>query len=567
MKKILNNTLNTKNIGQEITLFGFVDKIRKLSDLNFVDLRDESGLIQLIFQTLKIDFTKESVLEVKGIVVARKTPNKNLKTGEIEINVKSYKVLSRAKNLPFVINDINETNEDLKLKYRFLDLRSKTLQNNLRLRHKVIKSMRNYLDDQDFINIETPILGKITPEGAKDFIVPSRKKGLFFSLPQSPQLYKQLLMASGFEKYYQIAKAFRDEKSRKDRQLEFTQLDIEMAYADEKFVIELTENILKKIFNDLNLNIEIPFKKMNYDEAINNYGSDKPDLRYDYKLQDFSHLIKKMESNILKNSQMLKILTIPFNIDKKQFKILEEEAKKNHAKGLLYANFANNQSTSGNFKNFFEEDLKIINDNLNSSIQEKHAIFAIFGNSEDVNKGLGSVRTKLNELLNFEKKDFAFVWIENWPLFEIDEDTKKIQAAHHPFTMMQKEYISSFDEKPMLAKARAYDIVLNGYELGGGSIRINDFEIQNKMFKTLGLSEKQIESQFGFFLKAFQFGFPPHGGIAIGIDRLISILSNAKSIREVIAFPKNSKGYDPFSDAPSKLENDLLDEYGIKIME
>ncbi|AAT27760.1 aspartate--tRNA ligase [[Mycoplasma] mobile] len=567
MKTILNNTITIKHVDEKVTVYGFVEKIRKLGEIIFVDLRDESGILQIVFESSNIDFTKESILEIIGIVSKRKSINTNLQTGEIEIKVNSYKVLSLAEELPFEINSSNETNEELRLKYRFLDLRSKKLQENIRLRHKVTRSMRNFLDRNNYINIETPNLGRITPEGAKDFIVPSRKKGFFFSLPQSPQLYKQLLMASGFEKYYQIARAFRDEKSRKDRQLEFTQLDIEMAYAKEEIVIHLIENLFKEIFTDLNIDIKIPFPKMNYDDALNQYGSDKPDLRYEYKLQDFSHLIPKFNSKVFKNVKSLKIIIIPYNITKKQFEFLEEEAKQNHSKGLLYANFEKNKAISGNFFQFFKSELEIIQGELKHNFKEKFAILAIADDLEIVNQALGSVRVKLDEFFDFEKKDFAFTWVINWPLYEFDKEVNKFQAAHHPFTMPQLEYLDNFDKKPMEAKSRAYDIVLNGYEVGGGSIRINDLEIQKRMFRTLGLSEKQIEEQFDFFLTAFKYGFPPHGGIALGIDRLLSILTNSTSIRDVIAFPKNSKGIDPFTKAPSKLENELLKEYGIIIKE
>ncbi len=563
MKKINNGELTIKNLGDQVTLKGFVANKRKMGGVMFIDLRDRWGITQLVVKNNEEEISKESVLEVTGKVIKRVDANENIATGEIEIDVESITVLSKAQQLPFIIHDELDAKEDTRLRHRYLDLRRPVMQEKIILRHKVNKAFRDFLDAKDFLEIETPLLSKSTPEGARDFLVPTRDEAKFFALPQSPQIYKQLLMASGFEKYFQIARAFRDEDSRKDRQPEFTQLDIELSYASEEDVKVLIEDMFKTVFAKIGNKIETPFERMDYEVAMNTYGSDKPDLRFENTLNDVTKYFKETEFNVFKTASVIKMVRIDEVLSGKQIKLLEEEAKKNGAKGMAWASWdkETEEAKGPGFKFFADETAKI-----NSDLGYDGGTLLFIADELDVvNNALGAIRVKLNEFFNLASDEFKFVWIENWPMFEIDSETNKLTAAHHPFTAPSDEFVSSFDKEPAKAIAKAYDLVLNGFEIGGGSVRINDIDVQRRMFAAVGLDEKQVESQFGFFLEAFKYGLPPHAGAAFGIDRLIMILTNSNSIREVIAFPKNANASAVMENSPSVVSDKQLDEYNIKM--
>ena len=564
MKKILNNSLNLKNVNQQVELYGFVQEKRKMNDLLFVDLRDKSGIIQIVIQDINKQFNKESVLKINGKVVERKAKNPYLKTGEIEVIVENYEVISNAlKTLPFVIKDSLEAKEETLLNYRFLDLRRNKMQKNLFLRSKLSNDLRQFLIEKDFVEIDTPLLSKSTPEGARDFLVPTRKHNSFFALPQSPQLYKQMLMASGFEKYFQFAKVFRDEDSRKDRQPEFTQLDIELSYANEQEIKDFIEKLVKEALEKNGFKIQTPFEKMDYDFAMNKYGNDHPDLRFDLQIQNFTSYFQNSDFQILKNAPVVKGLVLDEIISKKQAKMLEEIAKKNKSKGLLWVSKDSKTNVlQGKNISLIEKEIN----QISQSFSGDWTIFLVGDSNENTNQALGAIRVKLNELFELANdKILKFVWIENFPLFEKEENDKHFKALHHPFTSPQEAFLNSFDKDLHKAKARAYDLVLNGFEIGGGSVRINDLNIQKRMFKALGLTEEEITEQFGFFMKIFDYGLPNHLGFAFGLDRLLMILSNANSIRDVIAFPKNAKGMAVLEKAPSEVSQSQLEEYNLKI--
>ena len=566
MKQFKNNELRISDAGKEVILYGFVANKRKMGELTFIDLRDRWGITQLVLKGELKAFTKESVLKVTGKVVERQDKNPDLPTGDIEIEVSSLEVLSVAEQLPFIIHDELEAKEDTRLRHRYLDLRRPTMVSNIVIRHKVNKAIRDFLDTKDFLEIETPLLSKSTPEGARDFLVPTRKNGHFFALPQSPQLYKQLLMASGMERYFQIARAFRDEDSRKDRQPEFTQLDIEMSFVDEKQVQDLVEEMIAFVWNKLGKQIKLPFERMDYDEAIERFGSDKPDLRFGNELIEVTDDFADTEFNVFKSAKSIKMIYIDKVLTKKQIKSVEEIAKKNGAKGLAWASYdGTDEGKEGPGFKFFKKELHIVT--------EKHSIgtgtLLFVADKYDVTtQSLGAVRTWLAEEFDLiSNKEDKFVWIVNWPLFEYDEETKKYSASHHPFTSPSLRTLDSFDTDKKNAKARAYDLTLNGFEIGGGSVRISDKHVQTRMLEAVGLTKDEADSQFGFFLEAFKYGLPPHAGIAFGVDRIIMILSDSNSIRDVIAFPKNANGIAVMEDAPSKSSKEQLAEYNIKVVD
>ncbi|MFV8475801.1 aspartate--tRNA ligase [Mycoplasma sp. VS403A] len=563
MKKTINNNqLRLADAGKKVTLYGWVANKRKFGEISFVDLRDKFGVTQLVFNT-PITFTKESVLEVNGTVVERKDKNPDLPTGEVEVVVDSYNVLSTSKEqLPFQIRDDIDVKEELRLEYKFLDLRRPVMQNTLKLRNDIIFAIREYLQSEAFTEVETPILSKATPEGARDFLVPTRNKAnAFYALPQSPQLFKQLLMIASLEKYYQIARCFRDEDSRKDRQPEFTQLDIEVSFMDvesfQSYIEGLFKYFMKKV---MNVELQIPFERVKYDECIDKYGTDKPDFRYGNELVSIPEFCQASDFNIIKSASSIRLLKIDEIISKKDFKKLEEIAKKNKVKALFYFTVENFQIAESNFAS--KVPASEIETLIKSQNNQNGTYLICADKYENASQALGALRVELNSWYGWAKDEYNFKWIVDWPMFEYDEENNSWAAAHHPFT----QFDNTLEELDTLPKeqirARSYDLVLNGFELGSGSARIYDEKMQEKMFEMIGLSKQDQQNKFGFFLKAFEYGVPPHCGIGLGIDRLVMILSNHKTIRDVIAFPKNSKNEDLMTQAPSNVEvNQLADVY------
>ncbi|QJR44146.1 aspartate--tRNA ligase [Mycoplasma miroungirhinis] len=558
MKTLFNNEINSQMVDSVVTLYGWIATKRKFKSQLFVDLRDRSGIIQIIFQNVSDPkLTKESVIKITGKVQKRLEANVDIENGDIEILVSEYEILNSSEQIPFEITKDESANEDLRLQYRFLDLRSQKMQYNIALRHKVALETRKFFDQEGFLEIETPILSKSTPEGARDYLVPTRKKGKFFALPQSPQLYKQLLMASGFERYFQIARVFRDEDLRKDRQPEFTQIDFEMSFVDKEDLFKLVENYYKHIFNSIGLNLEIPFKRMDYFYSLDKYGNDKPDTRFKYLLEDISD--KFNDANTYKAIYFDKKESL--NVNK-----VFELAKKNQAKNFIIVEIENK-----NFKNIFNLNNTLdetkLKDIFQKNIFDNGYLFISFGKYNDVIKSLGAIRTYLNEEFKLaNNNEFHFVWIVNWPMFELKEDTNEYEPAHHAFTMIDPStyhYLENHEYDKV--KAQSYDLVLNGFELGSGSVRIYDYNLQKLMFEHLKLSAKEIESKFGFFLKSFKYGLPPHCGMAFGMERILMILTQSESIRDVIAFPKNAKGLDLLSNSPSEVTDFQLSEYSLKL--
>lgn len=555
MKQYENIDILKLKENDQVILYGWANKIRKMGSFNFVDLRDRSGIVQLIFED-KITFTKESVLEVEGILKVRKNPNKNIPTGNYEVKVTKYKVLSLAKEIPFEISDDLEAKEDTRLQYRFLDLRRPKMFQNLLLRHKVIKTARDWFEKNKFLEIETPILSKKTPEGARDYIILTRNQNKVFALPQSPQLYKQLLMVSGIERYFQLSRAFRDEDMRKDRQPEFTQLDIEMSFINEEDIFTLMEDLFVEIMKTINIKVTKSFLRMSYYDAIDHYGIDKPDLRFGYQLKELTHYFKKTSLPLFTGAKSIKAIIFDQELSNKNIKILEEIALKNKTDKLITIKITNTTFLANNLNDAIASELNAIIQDF--QITNATLIIAR-GEYENTTQSLGAVRNKLNELFALANPhEYRFVWITDWPMFEISDG--QLVPCHHPFTAPTLETIQYLESEPMKVKARSYDLVLNGFELSSGSIRIHDHQLQHQMFQILKLSEKEIENKFGFLLKAFQFGVPPHGGIAFGLDRLVMILAQENSIREVIAFPKNANGIDVMIDAPSEVDDEELKE-------
>ncbi|MGL4343522.1 MAG: aspartate--tRNA ligase [Metamycoplasmataceae bacterium] len=560
MKKT--NNLETLNmpINSKVTLYGWVSSIRKLGNLNFVILRDRSASIQLILNS-KINFTKESVLKVSGIIQKRKSTNDNIETGSIEIIVDEYEILSLARELPFELSDKVNVKEDTRLKYRYLDLRKPEMYQNLKLRHKLIKAFRDFLDSEDFLEIETPILSKSTPEGARDYLVPTRNKGTFFALPQSPQLYKQLLMSSGIEKYFQLAHVFRDEDLRKDRQPEFTQLDIELSFAEEEDIFALSEKMFKFAFDKIGIKIKTPFARMTFKEAIDKYGSDKPDTRFELFLQEGNDIFFKTTSPLLKDKESIKFLILHHEITGSNIKLLEEIATKNKVNKLITIKIYNFKYNENSFNLSISKELDLI---IKNHKLENGTIFLVADYYKNTTQSLGAIRNKLNDFYQFANDDeYNFLWVVDFPLFE--EENGKIIAMHHPFTSPTKDTIEYLNSNLLKVNARSYDLTLNGFELSSGSVRINNLDLQKKIFNILNLNEKQIQDKFGHFLDAFNYGFPPHAGTAFGIDRILMIITKSQSIRDVIPFPKNTHGYDMMFDSPSLVDDSSLEDLSIII--
>ncbi|WP_330463597.1 aspartate--tRNA ligase [Metamycoplasma gateae] len=555
MKTTYCGKLNLNNLNEKVELFGWIANKRKFKNQMFVDFRDSSGIVQLVFTNVSDPLlTKESCLKVSGIVQKRLEINPDLETGEIEIFVSDYKILNSSKQIPFDIdnNKTNSANEDLRLEYRFLDIRNQKVSENLRLRHKLLLLMRNFFDKKGFIEVETPILGKSTPEGARDYLVPTRKKGKFFALPQSPQLFKQLLMAGGVEKYFQLARVFRDEDLRKDRQPEFTQLDIEISFASQEDIFTLCEEMWNSVLTELGFKISKKFPRMDFDYSMKHYGNDKPDTRYEFLIQDYSEQFRHKF-----NRKFVKAIIFDRDVNE-NIKLINETFKKNNGDffEILDLSCATCEVGIGLSKT---EEAK--------NNKKSYALISSGDIEEDVLKSLGAIRTLLNDLYNLaDPKKLNFLWIVNWPMFEMDKETKRYVPAHHPFTQFEEDSLkyletSEFDK----VKAKSYDLVLNGFELGSGSIRIFDIKTQKTMFDILNISEKEQNSRFGFFLKSFEYGLPPHCGIAFGIERILMILTNSTSIRDVIAFPKNAKGVDLLTSAPSDISKEQLLEYNLEI--
>lgn len=571
-----NGDLRLENVNEHVELVGWVAKKRNFGQLVFIDLRDRSGICQLVFdesmsEALK-DIRNEYVLSVSGTVLQRKDANPDLKTGEIEVKVEKFEIINKAKTTPLIIADETDALEDTRLQYRYLDLRRPVMQNKLIMRHKITRSMREYLDNNDFIEIETPMLGKSTPEGARDYLVPSRvHPGSFYALPQSPQLYKQLLMIAGFERYYQFARCFRDEDLRADRQTDFTQVDIETSFLSEVEIQTMMEEMMVKLMKEVKgIDIQAPFLRLSYEEAMNRYGSDKPDNRFGYELQDITEIFKNSEFKVFKdcidNGGVIKTIVIDnfSSITRKEIDKYTELAKKNGAKGLVVLKAQDNELTGSARKFLSEDEVKALYDTL--SLKDKDVLFIVSDQWTKTCNVLGALRNEIGYKLGLKKKDeFSFLWVTDFPMFEWSEEQQRYVACHHPFTQPKEEDIPLLDTDIAKVKANAYDIILNGYELGGGSLRIYDNDLQERIFEILGMSEEEIHNKFGFFIDAFQYGTPPHGGLAFGLDRIAMILSESDSIRDVIAFPKNANAKCPMSKAPTPVDPAQLEELHIEI--
>lgn len=575
--------LRIANVGEEVILNGWVQKKRNLGGLVFVDLRDIRGISQIIFDTNVSEeaFNKaeklgsEYVVAVKGIVRERQSKNPNMPTGDIEIEATELRILSKSETPPIYIKDNDNVSEDLRLKYRFLDLRKPSMQRNLMIRSNVARIVRNYLTDNNFTEIETPFLIKPTPEGARDYLVPSRvNQGKFYALPQSPQLFKQLLMVSGMDRYFQIVKCFRDEDLRADRQPEFTQIDCEMSFVDEEDVMSIMEKMLQDIFKQtLNIDIELPLPRMTYKEAMERYGSDKPDTRFGLEFVNISDIVKECGFGVFANAASdengsvrgINVKGGAEAFSKKGMKKLEEHAKTYKAKGLACIKVTEEGIDSPISKFFSEEEIKAILEKMEA--ESGDLLLFVADKNAVVYDALGQVRLEVGRKLDLmDKNKYNLLWVTEFPLFEKDEETGRMIAMHHPFTSPLDEDIDGLEnEDKTNLRAKAYDIVLNGYEIGGGSVRISNSDVQKKMFKALGLSEEEANNKFGFLLEAFKYGVPPHAGLAFGFDRLIMLLTGADNIREVIAFPKNQNAIDPMTNAPALAEEAQLEELCIKV--
>lgn len=574
--------IDIEYVGEVVTLNGWIDTRRDHGGLIFIDLRDRSGLIQIVFSPevnqeafhLAEQVRSEYVVAVKGKVCKRplETENPNLKTGKIEIYVEKMEVYSAARTPPFYIEDGIEVDETLRLKYRYLDLRRPEMRDNLMLRHRIIKIMRDFLDNNGFLEIETPILTKSTPEGARDYLVPSRvHPGEFFALPQSPQIFKQLLMVAGMERYFQIARCFRDEDLRADRQPEFTQLDMEMSFIDEEDIFTLVEKLMQEIFaGGTSQQISIPFPRLSYEEAMEKYGSDKPDLRFGLEIKDITEIVKdvdfKVFSSAVKAGGVVRALNAKTcgSFTRREIDELGDLAVQNGARGMAWIVVGEKELKSPITKFFSEEKIQ----QLLAAVEAEPGDLLLFAadQTDVVARVLGSLRLELGKRLGLiDEKQLNFVWVVDFPLLEYDQDEKRYIAVHHPFTSPRVEDFDLLDKSPGEVKARAYDLVLNGTEIGGGSIRIHRRDWQEKMFSLLGLSQEEAEDKFGFMLEAFQYGTPPHGGIAFGIDRLLMIMSGRHSIRDVIAFPKTQSASCLMTEAPSGVSPRQLRELALKI--
>ncbi len=576
-------TLSEKEIGQTVVVAGWAQKTRDKGALVFIDLRDRTGIVQLSFdeRTDREVFSKaqsvraEYVLMAKGTVVKRESVNTEIATGGIEVFVEELKILSVAQTPPFPITDNTDVKEDLRLKYRYLDLRRNTMQQTLRFRHQIVKAARDYYDENGFLEIETPILIKSTPEGARDYLVPSRvHPGSFYALPQSPQQYKQLLMLSGFDRYMQIARCFRDEDLRADRQPEFTQIDMEMSFVDEEDVMEVNEGFLKYLFKRvLNIEVKTPFLRMPYDEAMARYGSDKPDTRFGMELVDLSDVLKNSGFQVFSSAlsaggsvRAINAKGLSSKLPRKKIDKLADVVKTYRAKGLAFTRMTEDGVSSSYEKFLTEEEIQAVREKLDAKTGDVILIVADARN-DIVCESLGQLRCYLAREFDLIPQDaFNFLWVTDFPLFEYDEENKRWSAKHHPFTMVKDADVDKLLTDPEHCYAKAYDIVLNGNEIGGGSIRINDPEIQERMFAALGYSKEQAEERFGFLINAFSYGAPPHGGMAYGLDRLVMVMLGKDNIRDVLAFPKVQNASELMTDCPAEVDKQQLDELHISII-
>ncbi len=571
--------LNMKSVGTEVTLCGWVQKSRDLGGMTFIDLRDRYGITQLVFnmethaalcqEARKLG--REFVIQVSGTVTERSNKNLQIPTGEIEILVEEIKVLNPSEVPPFTIEDDTDGGEELRMKYRYLDLRRNAMKKSLQLRHQMTQEVRNYLNSENFIEIETPVLIKSTPEGARDFVVPSRRNpGQFYALPQSPQTFKQLLMVAGFDRYFQIVKCFRDEDFRADRQPEFTQIDCEMAFVEQEDILRVFEGLTKDLLLKIKaVKTDGPFPRLSYTDAMEKYGSDKPDIRFDMCIKELSATAKGKGFQVFDSVEYIGGICAKGcgEYSRKQLDALTDFVKRPQigAKGLVYVKYLPDGTLKSSVDKFYsEQELKKWMDLFNARPGDLLLVMA--GDKSGTLNALGELRLEMSSMLDLTSKEiFAPLWVIDFPLLEWDEETKRFYAKHHPFTSPRPEDIALLDSDPAQVRANAYDLVINGVEIGGGSIRIHDRSLQQKMFKTLGFSEEQAEEQFGFLMNAFRYGAPPHGGIAFGFDRLVALFAGLESIRDVIAFPKNNAGRDIMIDTPARVEEELLKELSLRI--
>ena len=569
--------VRSEHVGQEITLKGWVSRRRDLGGLIFIDLRDREGIMQLVINPENVakevmeiaeSLRSEYVIEVTGKVEARTQANDKLATGAVELHVENLTVLNTAQTTPFEIKDGIEANDDTRLRYRYLDLRRPEMLANLKLRAKVTHSIRNYLDELEFIDVETPFLTKSTPEGARDYLVPSRvNQGHFYALPQSPQITKQLLMNAGFDRYYQIVKCFRDEDLRGDRQPEFTQVDLETSFLSDQEIQDITEDLIARVMKETKgIEVTLPFPRMKYDDAMALYGSDKPDTRFEMLLQDLTELVRGIDFKVFSEAPAVKAIVVKNAADKysrKDIDKLTEQAKQYGAKGLAWVKVA-----SGELNGPVAKFLKDLTSDLTDALQleDNDLVLFVADTLEVANASLGALRVRLAKDLDLiDESKFNYLWVVDWPMFEWSEEEGRYMSAHHPFTLPQADTAHELEGDLSKVRAIAYDIVLNGYELGGGSLRINRKDLQERMFKALGFSEEEATDQFGFLLEAMDYGFPPHGGLAIGLDRFVMLLAGEENIREVIAFPKNNKASDPMTQAPSIVDAKQLEELSLQV--
>ena len=567
--------LRKTNLDEEVSIIGWVSKRRNLGSILFIDLRDRYGIVQVLVKTDEIkvpEIRNEYILQIEGKVSLKEVANPNLATGEIEVIASKINVINKSENPPILIQEETDALEDIRLKYRYLDLRRLCMQKRFLIRAKIVKAVHEYLDAHDFIEVETPILTLSTPEGARDYLVPSRvHKGSFYALPQSPQLFKQLLMVSGFERYYQIAKCFRDEDLRADRQPDFTQIDIETSFLSEDQILTLTEGLIQKIYKDvINYDVKLPLRRINYDEAVDKYGSDKPDTRFDMHLISIKEILAYNSADLFTSNKYIKAIKVENVADVTSRKVQDEynlTANKFNMKSFIYLKMISNKLEGSIIKFLSEEEQEKIINLLNLKNNDL-VVIGLTNIKKNLDFGLGALRSLLAKKLNLiAPNTYDILWVVNFPLFEKSEETGEITPCHHPFTRPKDEDLDKLETEPYKVYSYSYDIVMNGYEAGGGSLRIYDQDVQKRIFKVLGFTNEDISRKFGFFVEALKYGTPPHGGLAFGLDRLTMILSGTDNIRDVITFPKNLSAVCPMSNAPRPVDDKQLEDLGIKVVE